>query len=97
MNMRNIINIILLGILIFFGVDKFGNLNLIDKFYLPKYRVLKNSFNNEKIKIKSKEKKLSLNYRFSFDKNEADYFLFLFLIVVPLIIIWSIPYSNEKK
>ena len=95
MNMRNFINVILLGILIFFGVDKFGNLNLIDKFYLPKYRVLKKSFNNEK--IKSKEKKLSLNQRFSFDKYEADYFLFLFLIVVPLIIIWSIPYSNEKK
>ena len=97
MNMRNFINVILLGILIFFGVDKFSNLNLIDKFYLTNNRVIKESFNNEEIKMKSKEKKLALNQRFTFDKFGADYLLFLFLMGVPLIIIWSIPYSNKKK
>ena len=97
MNMRNFINVILLGILIFFGVDKFSNLNLIDKFYLTNNRVIKESFNNEEIKIKSKKKKLALNQRFTFDKFGADYLLFLFLMGVPLIIIWSIPYSNKKK
>ena len=95
--MRNFINVILLGILIFFGVDKFSNFNLIDKFYLTNNRVIKESFNNEEIKIKSKKKKLSLNQRFTFDKFGADYLLFLFLMGVPLIIIWSIPYSNKKK
>jgi len=97
MNMRNFINVMLLGILIFFGVDKFSNFNLIDKFYLTNNRVLKESFNNEEIKIKSKKKKLALNQRFTFDKFGADYLLFLFLMGVPLIIIWSIPYSNKKK
>tara|TARA_B100001115_G_scaffold14207_1_gene9877 strand:- start:674 stop:967 length:294 start_codon:yes stop_codon:yes gene_type:complete len=97
MNMRNFINVILLGILIFFGVDKFSNFNLIDKFYLTNNRVIKESFNNEEIKIKSKKKKLALNQRFTFDKFGADYLLFLFLMGVPLIIIWSIPYSNKKK
>ena len=103
MNMRNFINVILLGILIFFGVDKFSNLNLIDKFYLTNNRVIKESFNNEEIKIKSKKKKLVLNQRFTFDKF-GDYLLFLFLMGVPLVIkgvplviIWSIPYSNKKK
>ena len=95
--MRNFINVILLGILIFFGVDKFSNLNLIDKFYLTNNRVIKESFNNEEIKIKSKKKKLALNQRFTFDKFGADYLLFLFLMGVPLIIIWSIPYSKKKK
>ena len=95
--MRNFINVILLGILIFFGVDKFSNFNLIDKFYLTNNRVIKESFNNEEIKIKAKKKKLALNQRFTFDKFGADYLLFLFLMGVPLIIIWSIPYSNKKK
>ena len=95
--MRNFTNVILLGILIFFGVDKFSNFNLIDKFYLTNNRVIKESFNNEEIKIKSKKKKLALNQRFTFDKFGADYLLFLFLMGVPLIIIWSIPYSNKKK
>ena len=97
MNMRNFINVILLGILIFFGVDKFSNFNLINKLYLTNNRVIKKTFNNEKIKIKSKEKKLVLNQRFTFDKFGADYLLFLFLMGVPLIIIWSIPYSKKKK
>ena len=95
--MRNFINVILLGILIFFGVDKFSNFNLIDKFYLTNNRVIKESFKNEEIKIKSKKKKLALNQRFTFDKFGADYLLFLLLMGVPLIIIWSIPYSNNKK